>query len=131
MAEHADSAMVRRGYEAFSAGDMQTLGAMMTGDVTHHVPGDHPLSGHMKGLDNVLGYYGRLFSETDGTVRVTLEQVFADGRGHAISVHRFTATRKGRSIDQRGGLFFTIVGGKITDIDECSPDIDEANEFWS
>lgn len=66
-----------------------------------------------------------MFSETDGTVRVTLEHVLADGRGHAISVHHVTATRKGRSIDQRGGLFFTIVGGKITDIDECSPDIDE------
>ncbi|MGO4418758.1 nuclear transport factor 2 family protein, partial [Streptomyces sp. MCAF7] len=59
-----------------------------------------------------------------------LDTLLADGRGHVISVHRCRGEREGRSLDLKQGLFFTIVGGKISDIDECHEDIDVANEFW-
>lgn len=132
MSEHPDSALVRRGYAAFSVGDMEALASLMTVDCVHHVPGSHPLSGHFKGRDNVLGtLYAGMAEQTDGTMSVDLEQVMADGRGHVISVHRFRAQRQGRSIDENGALFFTIVGDKISDIDECVADIDKSNEFWS
>jgi hypothetical protein len=57
--------------------------------------------------------------------------VYVDGRGHVMSVHRFTAERRGRTYDRRGGIVFRIVGDKITDLDECVTDIDADNEFWS
>ncbi|TXS41596.1 nuclear transport factor 2 family protein [Streptomyces sp. uw30] len=132
MAEHPHAALVRRGYEAFQRGDMDTLRGMMTGDCTHHVPGSHPLSGHFKGVDSIFeGYYGKLFSETGGTFRVELRNVFVDGRGHAMTVHHFTADRGGKHIDENGGIVFRIVGDKMTDLDECVADIDRNNEFWS
>jgi hypothetical protein len=131
MAEHPDSTLVRRGYEAFSRGDMATLSQLMTADVAHHVPGDHPLAGHYKGIDSVLQMYRRMGEETNGTLQVTLEGLFADGRGHVISTHRTRAERKDRGVDQRGGIFFTLVGGKVSDLDECVEDIEVENEFWS
>lgn len=54
-----------------------------------------------------------------------------DGRGHAVSVHRYTAERGGRRIEQNGCLVFRIVGDKMTDIDECQEDLDKESEFWS
>ncbi|MEU3291336.1 nuclear transport factor 2 family protein [Streptomyces longwoodensis] len=131
MAEHPHAALVRKGYDAFQRGDMDTMRGLMTGDCTHHVPGSHPLSGDHKGIESVLDYYGRLGSETDGSFRVELRDVLVDGRGHAVSVHRFTADRGGRHVDAMGGIVFRIVGEKITDLDECVADIEQVDEFWT
>ncbi|MCT4357195.1 nuclear transport factor 2 family protein [Streptomyces sp. Je 1-79] len=130
MAEHPDTALVRRGYEAFSQGDMDTLRSLMTSDCTHHSPGDNRIAGHHKGLDNCVAYYGQLGELTHGTMRVDLKSITVDGRGHAIAAHRFHADRGDRGIEMDGALFFTIVGGKITDIDECVEDMDENDAFW-
>ncbi|MER6094768.1 nuclear transport factor 2 family protein [Streptomyces sp. NPDC001728] len=129
--EHPDAALVRRGYEAFTHGDMATLESMMTGDCTQHVPGESQISGHYKGRDNVIGgYYRKLGELSGGTIRVALKGVYVDGRGHVITTHRFHADRGDRGIEMDGGLFFTLVGGKISDIDECVADIVEADSFW-
>jgi ketosteroid isomerase-like protein len=131
MAEHLDCTLVRRGYEAFSRGDWDALAEVMTADVTHHVPGEHRLSGHHKGREAVFQLYRRMAEETNGTFRVELEHCFADGRGHVIAVHRTYAERGNRGIEMPCGIFFTIVGGKVSDLDQCSADIDTENEFWS
>ncbi|MEU3606529.1 nuclear transport factor 2 family protein [Streptomyces sp. NPDC035033] len=128
--EHPDAALVRRGYEAFTSGDMETLASLMTGDCTHHSPGESQMSGHFKGRDNILAHFGRLMELTDGTFRVELKGVYPDGRGHVMSVHTWHADKGDRGIEMDGGLFFTTVGGKITDVDECVADITEADAFW-
>ncbi|MFD0259683.1 nuclear transport factor 2 family protein [Kitasatospora indigofera] len=131
MAEHPHVALVRRGYEAFSRGDMQTMSEIIAKDATHHVPGTHTLSGDYKGLDAVLGYYQQLGLQTAGTFRVELQRLFVDGRGHVMSVHRATATRGGHSLDATGGIMFRIIGEKVTDLDECVEDLETADEFWA
>lgn len=131
MAEHPHAALIRRGYEAFSAGDMDTLASLMTSDVTHHVPGTHPLSGDHKGIKAVLDYYGQLATQTNGTLRVELQNLLVDGRGHVVSVTRISAEREGRKLDQTDSIVFRIVGDKVTDLDECVEDIDATNEFFA
>ncbi|MFC9592902.1 nuclear transport factor 2 family protein [Streptomyces sp. NPDC056944] len=129
--EHPHAALVRRGYEAFGTGDMETLADMMTGDCTQHVPGESQISGHYKGRDNILGgYYRKLGELTGGTMRVELKGVYVDGRGHVITTHRFFAERGNVGIEMDGGLFFTLVGDKVSDIDECVTDIVETDSFW-
>lgn len=131
MADHPHALLVRKGYDAFTRGDMDTLRGLMSSDATHHVPGTHPLSGDFKGQNAIIDMYGQLFTQTNGTLRVELRQVLVDGRGHAVSVHRFTAERNGRRIDENGAIVFRIVGDKITDLDECVEDIDKSNAFWA
>jgi uncharacterized protein len=131
MAEHAHVTLVRKGYEAFSRGDMDTLSGLMSADATHHVPGTHPLSGDFKGRDAVIAMYGRLAEETNGTMHVELQSLLVDGRGHVVAVHRFTAERRGKRYDRTGCLVLRIVDDKITDLDECVDDIDAANDFWA
>ncbi|GAA5024224.1 nuclear transport factor 2 family protein [Kitasatospora paranensis] len=131
MTEHPHIALVRKGYEAFSRGDMTTLSEILAKDVTHHVPGDHPLSGDYKGLNEVLEYYRKLATESAGSFRVELQNLFVDGRGHVMSVHRATAERGGKQLDADGGIMFRIVGEKVTDLDECVTDLETGNAFWS
>ena len=131
MTEHPHAALVRKGYDAFSRGDMDTMRELIASDATHHVPGSHPLSGDFKGQDSIIDMYRRLAEETDGTMRVALLNVLVDNRGHAVSVHRFIAERQGRRLDETGSIVFRIIGDKITDLDECIEDIDRSNEFWA
>ncbi|MCQ4080393.1 nuclear transport factor 2 family protein [Streptomyces sp. RB6PN25] len=131
MAEHPNATLVRRGYEAFSRADADTLSQIIAKDATYHSPGTHPLSGDHKGLDAVLTHFGRLAEETGGTLRVELRNLMVDGRGHVMAVHRVTAERGGKKLDQMGGIVFRIVGEKATDLDECVEDLDAVNEFWS
>ncbi|MGW8950666.1 nuclear transport factor 2 family protein [Streptomyces sp. NPDC055709] len=130
MSEHPDSALVRRGYDAFNNGDMATLRTLLTADCIHHIPGSSRLSGHYKGQDNILEMYGERMELAGGSLRVELHGAYPDGRGHVMAVHKYYAEHGDRGIEMPGGLWFTIVGGKITDIDECVQDIDETDAFW-
>ncbi|MGW0467557.1 nuclear transport factor 2 family protein [Streptomyces sp. NPDC003027] len=130
MSMHPDAALVRRGYEAFSKGDMEALGSLMTADCVKHTPGNSQVSGHVKGRDNIIADERKLFELSGGSMRVELEGVYPDGRGHVMAAHKWFAERGDRGIEMRGGIFFTIIGGKISDIDECVEDIDETDAFW-
>ncbi|MFG2640828.1 nuclear transport factor 2 family protein [Streptomyces sp. NPDC048370] len=130
MTEHPDAAVVRKGYEAFVKGDMDTVASLMTGDCTHHSPGESQMSGHFKGRDNILAHFGKLMELTDGTFRVELEGLYPDGRGHVMAVHKWHGDRGDRGIEMKGGLFVTLIGGKFSDVDECVEDIDESDAFW-
>lgn len=131
MAEHPHAVLVRKAYDAFFRVDMDTLRELMTSDVTYHAPGSHPLSGDFKGRDTVIKMYGKLFQDSGGSLRIQLRNVFVDGRGHVVALHHATAERGDRRYGEDGCLVFRIVGDKITDIDECVPDIDRGNAFWS
>ncbi|MFD0147264.1 MULTISPECIES: nuclear transport factor 2 family protein [unclassified Streptomyces] len=130
MAEHPDVTLVRKGYEAFSRGDMEALAAMMTADCTHHVPGNSQMSGHFKGREAIFGMYAKCMELTGDTFTAEIQGLYPDGRGHVMAVHKWHGDHGDRGIEMKGGLFFTIMGGKVTDIDECVEDIDEADAFW-
>ncbi|MCF6523136.1 nuclear transport factor 2 family protein [Streptomyces sp. JJ36] len=131
MAEHPHAALVRRGYDAFSRGDMETLTELLAGDATQHLPGDSPMSGDYKGRDTILDLYRKLYEETDGTLRVEMQGAYVDGRGHVLTVHRMTAQRKGRTFEGTGGFVIRVVGGKVVDLDECVESIERLDEFWA
>ncbi|WP_037675666.1 nuclear transport factor 2 family protein [Streptomyces griseus] len=131
MAEHPHAALVRKGFEAFMHGDMDALRQLIASDATHHVPGNHPLSGDFKGQDAIIDMYERLGQETNGTMRLDLIGICVDGRGHAVGMCRVMAERQGRQLDDTGSIIFRIVGDKVTDLDECVEDIDKNNEFWA
>jgi hypothetical protein len=128
---HPNEDLVRQGYDAFSSGDMDTLGKLMTPDVVHSVPGDNPTSGEHKGQDEVFAMYGQLFELSNGTMQVELLEVTAKGDDKVVSKHRSTAKRGDKSLDVEQTLEFTIVDGKITRLDEGSSDLAAEDAFWS
>ena len=54
--------VVRRGYEAFIAGDMVWLHEHLHQNIVWHVPGNNVLSGDYKGIDNVLAFFAKSVS---------------------------------------------------------------------
>jgi uncharacterized protein len=122
---------VRKGYEAFGQGDMDTLRSMMTPDVIQSVPGKSQVSGDHKGVDNVLGYYATLFELTGGTLKAELQSATAEGADKVVAVHKLSAQRGGKSYDRDETLTFTLTGGKISRLDERHSDQAAFDDFFS
>ena len=131
MAEHPDVALVRRGYVAFSSGDVATLSELLAEDARQYQPGSGSMSGEFRGRDAILAYYGRLASETNGTFRVELEHVYTDGEGRVVASSRNTAQRGDRRLNTGAALVFTIKDGKAQDLHGVEEDLDDWDEFWS
>jgi len=130
MADHPNADVVRRGYEAFSAGDMNALAEVMDENVLWHVPGNNQLSGDYKGRDDTFAYYGKLAELTGGTFKVELHDILANDE-HTVGMHRDTATRDGKSLDTNEILVFHIRDGKIVEGWEAYIDLATVDEFWS
>ena len=123
--------LVRRGYAAFSAGDMDTLQGLFRPDIVHSVPGTSKIAGDHKGTADVLALYGDLFSLSEGTMSVELEDVLSDGGDRVIAIHAAKASRNGATRTSRDCLLFTLEGGKIVSIQDFFADLDGEDEFWS
>jgi ketosteroid isomerase-like protein len=114
---------VRRGYVAFNAKDIPSLISIFSPDVVQHVPGASQLAGDYRGVEAVLGYYGKLGELTDGSFRADLVDVHGDGGDHVCAVHQITATRNGVTRVSRGSILFTLKDDKATDLLELHGDL--------
>jgi ketosteroid isomerase-like protein/uncharacterized cupin superfamily protein len=124
-------ALVRRGYDAFNARDMDTLREILSHDVVHHVPGTSQLAGSYKGIDAVLGYYAKLGELTGGNFTADLIDVYGDGQGHVTAVQQLTASRNGVTMITRGSILFTFLGDRATDLLELHADLPADDAFWA
>ena len=122
--------IIRRGYKAFSEGDMETLGSLYTDDVVQTMPGNNQISGEYKGRDNVLGLYGKLFELSGGTFAVELTSVEAKG-DKVVTVHQTKAERGGKSLTDDESIAFSFSGDKITRLDLTAGDQAVVDDFWA
>jgi len=130
MTEHRNVTLIRRGFEAFNAGDIATLTELIAKDAIQHMPGDNQLSGEYKGRESILTMYGKMAELTDGTLRVDLEHIYANDH-RAVAVYRGHGTRRGRMIEERHALVFEILDGKAIDIDDIALEGRVDDAFWS
>jgi ketosteroid isomerase-like protein len=101
MSAQTNAAALRKGYDAFSRGDMDALrNELFSPDIVWHQGGRNQTSGDYRGTDAVIGLFGKLFQLTDGTFRVELHDVLASDE-HVVALARTTGQRAGKTI-QRG-----------------------------
>ena len=130
MAEQPNQLLVRRGFEAFNSGDIDTLVEIIADDAVQIMPGTNIVSGEHKGREAILVMYARLFQETAGTLEVHLEGTYATG-STVVAVYRGTAKRNGRSLDQHHALVFEIEHGQAVRLTDLPADIAADDLFWS
>jgi ketosteroid isomerase-like protein len=79
-----------------------------------------------------MNMLGSLSALTEGSGKFTLEDVFSDGAGNAVAVHRVTARRPdGRTIDAREAMIFHVEDGRIRSVRNCYDDLSKGIAFWS
>jgi uncharacterized protein len=128
---HPNEDLVRRGYKAFGEGDMDTLRSLFSPDAVHVAPGNGPTAGEYKGVDAILGYYGKLFELSNGTFMVDLKSVRVEGDDTVVTTHHNKAERGDKTLDQDESLTFTISDGKFSRIVEHRSDQAAYDAFWS
>ncbi len=130
MATTEDVELVRRGYEAFNAGDMEALTEIFAEDAVWHVAGNNVLSGTKQGRDAILAYFGELGARSAGTLKVDVRDIVG-GDKHTVGIQHNSAQNNGKSMDLDVTIVFKARDGKITSGQEFIEDSAKSDEFWA
>jgi ketosteroid isomerase-like protein len=131
MSPEENVATMRRGYEAFNAGDMNTLNEVFDESAVWHLPGRGRFAGDYQGRDATLAYFGQLAQETGGTFQAKLERLLADGEDRVIGMQRSSADRGGKHLDVGNCIVFQLKDGRVIDGREHFHDLYAWDEFWA
>ena len=120
--------LVRRAFDAFATGDVETLRGLIDPGSVWHAPGRNPLAGDHRGVEAILGYFARTMELTGGTFRTELHDVVANDE-HAVSLFMARGQRDGRTLDARNVLVIHVRNGKLGETWLFSGDQYAADEF--
>jgi ketosteroid isomerase-like protein len=76
VSEQENKELIKKGYDAFSTGDVQTVMDLFDDDVEWVQPGESAVSGTFHGKTEVMEYMGRL---AERSLAVKLKRLIADG----------------------------------------------------
>jgi ketosteroid isomerase-like protein len=124
-------AVMRRAYEAFNTGDIETLTEVFDEGAVWHLPGRSSFADDYQGREATLAYFGQLAEETGGTFRAELTHLLADDDDRVVGIQRSTADRDGKHLDVGDSIVFELKDGRITDGREHFDDLYAWDEFWS
>jgi hypothetical protein len=129
MADRQDNeALIRRGYELFNSGNLETMKDLFSEEVVWHVAGRSRLSGEKLGRDATFGYFAQIGELSGGTFRAAVHDVVASDE-HTLGVHTSTGTRLGRQLNLHTVLLFHIRDGKAVEVWEHVEDSQAFDEF--
>jgi hypothetical protein len=109
---------------------MQTLRELFHPDIVWHAPGRNQLAGDHRGVDAVLGYFGRTMELTGGAFTVEVHDVVA-GDEHTVGLQSVHAERGGRTLDDNGVLVFHLRDGRVTEVWQYWADPYAADELFA
>jgi ketosteroid isomerase-like protein len=126
---HPNADLVRKGFEAFDAGDMATLDAIMADDVAWHASGAGVLAGDFVGKQAVFGNFALIPQETDAFSQ-EIHSIVADD-DHTVALVSATATRRGKTATLAQVFVFHVEDGKAKEVWITPFDQAAADAFWS
>ena len=114
----------------YAGGEQGPVGAMLTEDVTWHVPGHSAIAGDYRGRDEVLRYFARRRELADATFRIDVRGVLADDERAVILA--------GGEVEHGGETFawgtvgiFRVAEGRIAECWVVPYDQHAFDEIWS
>ena len=126
-----NEAQARDAYAAFAAGDLDKVKSVFHPDIVWHVSGNSPIARDYKGIDDVVGFFGTIFTETNGTFTNNLEEVIAT-QDAVVAIGRIHAERNGKTIDSKQvAVYRSAPDGKVTEATFYSDDTSQFDAFYS
>jgi ketosteroid isomerase-like protein len=129
--EHPYVTRVRRAKEKYDSNrdDPTPLYDLHAENVVLHAPGRNPLGGGVRGRDNVYECLRRMADLSQGTFEAVSTSLSGNGDFVAL-LHRVTATRAGRRLDQTLAELWRFEGGKCVEVWAQFSDPVAWDEFW-
>jgi uncharacterized protein len=128
MSAQEDAELVRRGYEAFIAGDMVWLNDHLHENVVWHVPGKNLLSGEYRGRENVLAFFAR-------SVGIALPEfdihdvVASDDHVVVLTSISWRRNDNGATFQDRIGQAFHVDNGQVLEVWTMGEDLAGFDQF--
>jgi ketosteroid isomerase-like protein len=130
MGAQENEAILRRGYEAFNTGDMETLTKVFSPNAVWHTPGRNPLSGDHRGREAVFAYFGGLAEKSGGTLHVDLHDIVANDR-HLVGIQTDIGQRGDKKLKGRAALVFHMENRQVVEAWEQFADQQAMDDFLS
>jgi uncharacterized protein len=127
---HANEDLLRRGYEAFATGDIDTVLSLFAPDITWYVSGDSQVSGEYHGHQEVMAFLGKTMEMTGGTFRVEVHDIVANDTRGAVMVTAY-GQRDGKSLEMPEVHAWRLADGKATEFRTFVEDSAETDRFFS
>ena len=131
MTADENAAIMRRAYEAFNKGDLETITEIFDESAVWHLPGRSSFAKDYQGREAILAYFAQLGQETGGTFQAELQQLLADDDSRVVGIQRSTGERDGKRLDVGNCIVFELKDGRVTDGREHFHDLYAWDEFWS
>ena len=97
---HSNEDLLRRGYEAFATGDIDTVLTAFADDIAWHVGGSNQTSGDYHGHQEVMGFFVKLMELSGGSFRLDVHDILANDT-HGIVLATAHGQRDGSSLTAR------------------------------
>lgn len=110
--EHPNATLTRELIAAFLRGDLAAVRGFFSDDAVWELPGRGTLAGEHKGPDAIVGFLGRSFELSGGTLSLDVIDVMGSDWG-AAHVQRVSAEHGGRRLDCVEVIAHQIVDGRI------------------
>ncbi len=127
---HPNEELLRRGYEAFAKGDLDTVMSIFDEDIVWHSAGRNELSGDFKGHQQVQELFGKIFELSGGTFKNEIHDLMANDE-HGVVLVNTRAERSGKSFEGTACHVWHLKNGKAIEFWILTLDPYAADEFWS
>ena len=111
---HPNEELLRRGYEAFAAGDMDTVLALFHPDIVWHIGGSNQTTGEYRGHQEVMGFFGKVMELSGGSFHLNVHDIVAND-AHGVALVTAYAERDGLAIAVREANIWHLANGQATE----------------
>ncbi len=128
---HPNEDLFRAGYAAFQSGDMDALASKyFAPGIVWHSPGKSPMSGDFKGLEEVLGSFGKTMELTGGNFSVEIHDCVAND-DHGVVLATVRGERNGKKLEDKYTHVVHFSDGKVTESWVFGWDQYAVDDFWA
>jgi len=119
MSENSDA--LKRGYDAFNSGDVDTVAEIFADDITWEGPNTEgvPMSGKNEGKDAVLQALGQI-GETFESFSVSPDEMVEEGETIVVLSHLEAKTKSGNELSMPGVEIWRMSDGKAQRVQSLS-----------
>ena len=112
--EKSNLDVVKRAFEAFQVGDAEALMKSFAPEAHYHFAPLGKLTGDYRGVQAIMGMFGQIAQETQGTFRVSPVAMAASGN-RVFVLYALNGKRDGKALETQDVGVFTLAGGVVTD----------------
>lgn len=121
--------VVERLYRALESGDMATAEECFDAEAVWRVPGCNQTAGEYRGWGQILGFFQKLRTLTDGTFHVEPIDILGDA-GRCVGIQRLTGQREGKPLDVTACLLFEVARDKVSSVQIYYSEQYALDGFW-